>query len=160
MRRRYDTHLLRDVTAEIRRHLPDAGLGTDVIAGFPGETDAEFDRTFDLLAALPFTYFHVFPYSRRSGTTAAKLPGHLPKTEVAARARRLRKQGERKRAEFGSRFVGRVLMMLAEGEGADGYARNYVRVRITDGPTRAMQEVAVRIAACNGSVAIGSLARG
>ena len=66
MRRLYDVAMVRDVAAEIHRRLPDAGLGTDVIAGFPGETEADFAATEALLADAGFTYLHVFPYSRRT----------------------------------------------------------------------------------------------
>ena len=118
----------------LKVHLPlsfvDAALGTEVIAGFPGETDAEFEATTALLDELPFTYFHVFPYSRRRGTTAAKQAGHLPAATVQERARRLRQMGEQKRAAFAAQFVGRTLRVLvetpAEGstESLQGYSRN------------------------------------
>src|SRR5574341_468431 len=63
MRRLYDSAFVRDLTAEIRHTLPDAAIGTDVIAGFPGESDAQFEATMELFTELPLTYFHVFPYS-------------------------------------------------------------------------------------------------
>jgi threonylcarbamoyladenosine tRNA methylthiotransferase MtaB len=160
MRRRYDSALLRDVATEVRRQLPDAGLGTDVIAGFPGETDAEFATTAAVLEELPFTYFHVFPYSRRSGTTAAKQPGHLGKALIAARAQQLRKIGERKRAGFARRFIGRSLQVLPEtesaaGEPLSGYARNYIRVTLTGEAARPNREVTVRVRTVRGSAAEG-----
>jgi len=159
MRRRYDRSAIIDAVAEIRRHLPDAGLGTDVIAGFPGESDAHFARTVELLDALSFTYFHVFPYSRRSGTTAAKAGGHVPKATIAARAQRLRKIGERKRAAFAAQFLGERLQVLVEGDDANGsrrtgYARNYVRVMLTE--TAAVnREVSVRVTGLRGGCAEG-----
>src|SRR5207253_928175 len=73
MRRRYDGGLARERLAMIRTLLPDAAIGTDLIAGFPGEGDEAFERTHAFCEASPLTYFHVFPYSVRSGTTAAKL---------------------------------------------------------------------------------------
>lgn len=138
MRRPYDTALLRDVVAEALRALPGAGIGTDVIAGFPGESHAEFDAGVDLLRDLPFTYLHVFPYSRRSGTTAARLAGHLEAAEITRRARTLRRLGASKRRSFADRFVGRELQVLFEHSRdresglLAGYSRNYVRV-LADG---------------------------
>jgi threonylcarbamoyladenosine tRNA methylthiotransferase MtaB len=163
MRRKYDAAFLSDLGAEIRVQLPDAAIGTDVIAGFPGETDAQFDATIGLLDALPLTYFHVFPYSRRTGTTAAKLPGHLSAACIKQRAQRLRKLGERKRAEFAKRFVGAEMPVLAEhGPVRDagrltGYTRNYQRVEFAGSLDLANREVVVRISAAEGARLLGQL---
>ena len=163
MRRHYDTQFVRELGAEVRRTLPAAALGTDVIAGFPGETDAQFDASLQLLEELPLTYFHVFPYSQRSGTTAAKMSGQLPPVDIKRRAQRLRKLGERKRAEFAARFVGCELAVLVEhktgreGEWLQGYSRNYQRVEFP-GPTRLVnREVLVRITAAHGPTLMGQL---
>lgn len=156
MRRPYDTALVRDVCGEVRRRFPDAALGTDLIAGFPGETEAEFEATAGLLAHLPFTYFHVFPYSRRRGTTAARQGGDLAAAVVQGRARRLRQLGERKRTAFAARFVGRTLPVLVEtpADGPagllQGYSRNYQRVEVMGGDRRGNREVTVRIDAVHG----------
>jgi threonylcarbamoyladenosine tRNA methylthiotransferase MtaB len=139
MRRRYDTALARERLAMIRELLPDAAIGTDVIAGFPGEDAAAFERTLALVEESPITYCHVFPYSIRSGTTAAKLDGHNPTAVIAERARRLRALGERKRQAFAHRFDGASAEVLVEttrdpGTGAlRGYTRNYLRTRL-EGP--------------------------
>jgi len=151
MRRQYDTQLVRDVAAEIERVLPDAGLGTDVIAGFPGESEADFAASAALLSQLPFTYFHVFPYSRRTGTTAAKLDGAVPAPVIAARAAALRRLGGAKRRAFAARFVGRTLRVLVEStRDRDtglliGYARNYVRVLLDGRDDLVNSEVGVRV---------------
>ena len=163
MRRHYDTHFLRDLGAEIRRTLPAAAFGTDLIAGFPGESGAQFDATLQLLEELPLTYFHVFPYSRRSGTTAAKMSGHLPPVDIKRRAQRLRKLGERKRAEFAARFVGCELKVLAEREtGREddrlrGYSRNYQRIEFPGPPRWVNREVPVRITAAQGTTLTGQV---
>src|SRR5439155_763862 len=78
MRRRYDAALARERLAMVRELLPEAAIGTDLIAGFPGEDEAAFERTLAFVEASPLTYLHVFPYSVRSGTTAAKLDGRNP----------------------------------------------------------------------------------
>ena len=154
MRRLYDAALVRDVAAEVRRVLPEAALGTDVIAGFPGESDADFAETAALLEATAFTYFHVFPYSRRRGTTAAKAADHLPAPVIATRARALRRLGAAKRAAFAAAGVGREHAVLVESsrDAASGrligYSRTYQRV-LLDGPDALMnREVRVRAVAC------------
>src|SRR5207249_2498760 len=83
----YDAALARERLAMIRELLPEAAIGTDLIAGFPGEDEAAFERTLAFVEESPFSYLHVFPYSLRSGTTAARLDGRNPPTTIAARAR-------------------------------------------------------------------------
>lgn len=150
MRRLYDAALVRAVAEEVRRMLPDAALGTDVIAGFPGETEPEFAETAALLERAPFTYAHVFPYSRRSGTTAAKARDPLPAPAIAARAQILRRIAAQQRRAFADRFVGRELDVLIEatpdresGHPA-GYSRNYLRVLVDRANVPANTEVRVR----------------
>jgi threonylcarbamoyladenosine tRNA methylthiotransferase MtaB len=143
MRRRYDTTLAAERLAMLREHLPDASIGTDLIAGFPGEDDAAFERTLAFVEASPVTYAHVFPYSVRSGTTAAKLDGKVAPAVIRARAGRLRTLCARKRAAFAQRFDGRAAEVLVEntrdpqtGE-LRGYTRNYLRAHL-DGPDGVM----------------------
>lgn len=153
MRRQYDAAMVRDVGLELRRAMPDASLGTDVIAGFPGETDADFEAGLALLEEVPFTYFHVFPYSRRTGTTAAKARDPVPTATIRARAQRLRRLGERRRREFARRFVGERLLVLPESKRDRetgllvGYSRNYLRVLVRGGDALVNRETSVRVVA-------------
>ena len=153
MRRQYDAAMVRDVAIELRRAMPDASLGTDVIAGFPGETEAEFEAGLALLDAAPFTYFHVFPYSRRSGTTAAKATDPVLPATIRARASVLRRLGERKRIEFVQRFIGKRLRVLAEAKRDRetgllvGYSRNYIRVLVRGGDDLVNRESWVQVVA-------------
>src|SRR5258706_7231336 len=78
----------------VREWLPDAAIGADVIAGFPGETDEDHRATLALIARLPLAYLHVFSFSARPGTPAADLQGHVPASEIAGPARALRGLGE------------------------------------------------------------------
>ena len=136
MRRRYDTALARERLTMMRELLPDAAIGTDVIAGFPGEDEAAFERTLAFVAASPFTYLHVFPFSVRTGTTAAKLDGRVLPAAVTERAHRLRALGDRKRAAFARRFDGvesEVLVETTRDPQTDdlrGYTPNYLRARL------------------------------
>ena len=93
MGRPYGPEEFRDLVREISRRFPGAGLGLDVLVGFPGETAADFEATRSLVADLPVTYLHVFPYSPRPGTPAAELPP-LPGNVVQARARIMRELGQ------------------------------------------------------------------
>lgn len=161
MRRLYDAALVRDVAAEIHRRLPDAGLGTDVIAGFPGESDDDFAATAALLREAGFSYLHVFPYSRRRGTTAAKASDHLPPAVIRARAEGLRRLGRAQREAFAARCLGRELEVLVEstrdaaGGRLVGYSRNYARV-LLDGPDElANHAVRVRAVARTGDRVLG-----
>jgi threonylcarbamoyladenosine tRNA methylthiotransferase MtaB len=87
---------------------PRLGLGADMIAGFPGETDAEFAETVAFVRELPFSYLHVFPYSARAGTEATGLPGQLDSRVRARRAAILRDIGREKSDEFRRRLIGHV----------------------------------------------------
>jgi threonylcarbamoyladenosine tRNA methylthiotransferase MtaB len=162
MRRRYDTALVRDVLREVRLVLPDAGLGTDIIAGFPGETEADFESGLAFLGEQPFTYFHVFPYSCRRGTAAARLPGHVAASDVAARARRLRRLGDSRRAAFAQRWVEGQARVLVENTRdrqtgfLAGYSRNYIRV-VLPGPDEWMNtEISARVAGRSAGRLIGT----
>ena len=96
----------------IRERLSDAAIGADVIAGFPGETDAEHAETVAFIRALPFSYLHVFSYSKRPETRAAELPNQVPAPEVKNRARELRALGEAKAACFRRSQIGRSMRVL------------------------------------------------
>ena len=137
MRRRYDREYYRDRVQRVVSAMPDAAIGTDVIAGFPGETADHFESTLEFIESLPLAYLHVFPYSVRANTTAAKLPGKVSAQEIKRRAAALRELGEKKRRAFATRFCGVRLNVLLEERTAggllSGYSRNYVRV-LTTGP--------------------------
>jgi len=96
----------------IREHLPNAAIGADVIAGFPGETEDDHAATMSFIERLPFTYLHVFSFSKRPGTRAAAMPNEVPALTIRRRARELRALGERKAAAFHRTQVDRVLEVL------------------------------------------------
>ncbi len=132
MRRPYDPVQYGELILELRRLFPDASLGADVMVGFPGETDKHFENTFRLIDRLPLSYLHVFPYSPRPGTEAARRPGRVAGTELKRRARVLQELGSRKRRLFQRGFVGRHVEVLAETEVSPGWWRgtsaNYLPV--------------------------------
>ena len=140
MRRNYDTAYYRDVVSRAREELPDATLGSDIIVGFPQESDEDFEREMEFFGSLPLTYFHVFPYSVRSGTPAAALPDHVPAAIRKERGQRMRELGAKKRREFYSRFIGRRVQVLMERT-SKGYSRNYLPVWVHGGAGGRNREV-------------------
>jgi len=162
MRRRYTTEHFRDRVERILEAMPDAAIGTDLIVGFPGESDQQFEQSFEFLESLPLAYFHVFPYSVRSGTTAAKFAGKVAIGEIKRRAAVVRALGERKRIEFAQRMLGKKLQVLLEerSEGRlTGYSRNYVRV-MTDGSDDLTNfEVEVEASLVEGAAVVGQITR-
>src|SRR6202047_2963964 len=90
----------------------DAAIGADIIAGFPGETNVDHNSTLSFIERLPFTYLHVFSFSKRPGTRAADLPDEVPATAIKQRARDLRALGEAKAAAFRLSQIGRTLSVL------------------------------------------------
>jgi len=118
----------------IRRLLPDAAIGADVIVGFPGETDDDFRATAEFIAHLPFTYLHVFSFSARPGTTAAGLGDEVPAQTIRERARALRAVSEEKSAAFRASQAGRKLRALTLARWGDTWTEalsgNYLKVRI------------------------------
>jgi threonylcarbamoyladenosine tRNA methylthiotransferase MtaB len=118
----------------IRRALPHAAIGADVIAGFPGESDEDFAATFDFIARLPFTYLHVFSFSARPGTKAADLGAPISLAVTRDRARALRALGQQKAAAFCALQAGRTVRALTLARGGDAWTEaltgNYLKVRV------------------------------
>lgn len=133
MNRHYSAAQFSALVDQIHRRLPQAAIGLDVIAGFPGETEAQFANTLALIEGMPISHLHVFPFSRRPGTPAATMSGQIAAEVIKARAGALRALGEVKQQAFARRFVGQILEVVVEGQGKDGMSRglsrNYLPVR-------------------------------
>jgi threonylcarbamoyladenosine tRNA methylthiotransferase MtaB len=151
MRRNYDTAFFEQRLSAARRRLPDAALGTDLIVGFPGETDASFERSLNFLERLPLTYLHVFPYSTRAGTPAADMPGQLSSQTKKDRSRIARDLGSTMKREFYRGQVGRRVSVLVERASEKetgfvrGYSENYVPVTLPGSTGLINRDVAVGI---------------
>lgn len=153
MRRPYTVAMYRRLVERLAAAIPRLGLGADVIAGFPGESEADFEETVALVEALPFTYLHVFPYSARGGTEATGLDGHLAPRVITERTGRLRALGAAKSLEFRRGLVGRVEDVLVletrdrDGDRLVGLTGHYVEVAFA-GPDDVMRTmVPVRVTA-------------
>ena len=133
MRRRYSTDRYREAARLLRQAFPDAALTTDVLTGFPGETEAEFQETVSFLQEIGFARIHVFPYSSRPGTEAAVMPGQISRAVREERARQLIHLGEIMAGDYQASWIGRLTEILPEEQidGAwEGYSPEYIRVRL------------------------------
>ena len=158
MRRRYTPGEYLCAVEKLRRWMPDCAVTTDVIVGFPGETEAEFEETLAFVQRARLSRIHVFPYSRRAGTAADALPGQLDESVKHARAKKLIGIGNQLEREFVSQMIGTVQQVLFEqpaGEGlAEGYTGQYVRVRANARPGDIAR---VRIEGAEGTLAFGAV---
>jgi threonylcarbamoyladenosine tRNA methylthiotransferase MtaB len=131
MNRRYTTAEYANAVKEIRKVAPEAAITTDVIAGFPGETEEEFEESCDFVRETGFARLHVFSYSPRPGTKAADMPGKVQDTVKAQRNRKLRALGRERADSYARRFTGRRMPVLWEqhsGKTWTGYTPNYIKV--------------------------------
>jgi threonylcarbamoyladenosine tRNA methylthiotransferase MtaB len=136
MRRPYTAAYFRGVVEAIHARLPNAAIGTDVIVGFPGETDADFEATARLLDTLPIAYAHVFPYSDRPGTAATALASKVDGNVIRDRARALREIVACQSEQFRRNQVGRAMKALTVDDGTSVVTGNYLKVRIRDSQPR------------------------
>lgn len=138
MRRRYTTADYRSIVEKAREQIPELAITTDIIVGFPGETDAEFAETMQFVEEMAFSRLHVFRYSRRSGTPAARFPNQIPATVKEERSHSLIALGEKLSEEFHQAYVGQLLEVLVEqvekGQGV-GLTDNYIRVEFASDAT-------------------------
>ncbi|PIV24095.1 MAG: tRNA (N(6)-L-threonylcarbamoyladenosine(37)-C(2))-methylthiotransferase MtaB [Deltaproteobacteria bacterium CG03_land_8_20_14_0_80_45_14] len=138
MNRDYDHSFLSDLIQELPLKIPKLSIGADVIVGFPGEAEENFKHTYGLVESLPFSYLHVFPFSRRKGTPAFQFPKRVDEKEIKKRAETMRELGKRKRQAFYGQFLNQELSVLVEnhrekGTGRwKGLSRNYIPVLLTN----------------------------
>jgi threonylcarbamoyladenosine tRNA methylthiotransferase MtaB len=134
MRRRYTTETYAVLIGKIREQVPDCGIGVDVIVGFPGETDEQFEETYRFLNELPVSYLHVFTYSERPNTPAASYADPVPPAKRSKRNEMLRILSVKKREAFYRTMIGRRVTVLTEtdveGDRRFGFTDNYVRVAV------------------------------
>ncbi|MGD0276669.1 MAG: tRNA (N(6)-L-threonylcarbamoyladenosine(37)-C(2))-methylthiotransferase MtaB, partial [Syntrophales bacterium] len=139
MGRHYNSNFFRNLLDKIFTAMPDAAIGLDILAGFPGENEMAFNQTLGLIEQFPIAYLHVFPYSQRPGTPAASFPNQVSDQEKKRRTFILRTLGRHKRQAFAERFVGKTLMVLIEGKKDrqsgfhKGFSENYIPVLLNDG---------------------------
>jgi threonylcarbamoyladenosine tRNA methylthiotransferase MtaB len=138
MNRDYGHFFLSDLVQELHLRIAKLSIGADVIVGFPGETEEKFKHTYQLIESLPFSYLHVFPFSRRKGTPAFQFPQGLDERGIRKRAETMRELGKQKRQAFYRQFLNQELSVLIEdrrekGTGRwKGLSRNYIPILLTN----------------------------
>ncbi len=134
MKRRYTRELFAARVEAIKKSMPHACIGVDVIVGFPGETEADFKETYRFIQDLDVSYLHVFTYSERPNTPAIEMDGRVPMQERRARNQMLRILSEKKRAAFYASFEGHQLEVLVEQSRKEGvltgFTKNYIKVEV------------------------------
>ena len=158
MHRRYTSGEYFAACETLRRYMPDCAITTDVIAGFPGETDAEFADTMAFVEKVGFARIHAFPYSRRSGTVADRLPDQVPENIKHERTNKLIELGNKLERNFVKGMMGTVQSVLFEEmvseDMAEGYTGQYVRVRAKAQPGCICN---VRLTGAEGTIALGEI---
>ena len=132
MKRKYNLKMYQEKIEMIKKTIPDACIGADVIVGFPGETSEDFESTFNYISKLNINYLHVFSYSNRTGTVASELINQVPKTEKINRSRSLNRLSNHMRLDFYKKNINTVRKVLFESKIDDdyivGFTDNYIRV--------------------------------
>jgi len=159
MHRKYRPWHYREKIEKIRAAMPTAAIGADVMTGFPGETDAEFEETRRMADDLPFTYLHVFTYSARPGTPAAAMKRQVPAHVARERTRILRDLSERKKSAFMQSFVGTkieaITLNVRDGNHTEALTDNYLKMTLK-GSHDPNQWISAEVAAVDDAMLVGS----
>ena len=161
MNRRYTREYYHDLLQGIAARIPGVALTTDVMVGFPGENEKDFQDTYDLIDSLPFLGLHVFPYSQRPGTRAASMEPQVPPQEKQARSQKLLDLARRKHDDFIAGQVGQELTLLVEKQIAEhdytGLSDNYIEVSFQSPYDLRGELVRVRVEGINANQVEGSI---
>lgn len=160
MKRKYTRREFVDFIEEAGRRVPDICIGTDIMVGMPGETEADFEETRAVLNDAPVAYAHVFKYSERDGTAAQRMPGKVGPKAINRRGAAIRRLSARKRHAFYERYVGTTVEVLFEQQQDgwwEGYTGNYVRVAARSTKTMRNEFGRVTVESIKGDTATGSI---
>jgi threonylcarbamoyladenosine tRNA methylthiotransferase MtaB len=136
MHRDYTRSFFEVLIVNIKKRIPDAAVGVDILIGFPGETEKAFENTYALIEKLPVAYLHVFPFSPRPGTPADKYPQKVQAKIIKARCEKMRRLGDEKKKAFYQKFTGKTVQVLIEGKRDNatgllkGITSNYIPVHV------------------------------
>ena len=160
MRRKYTIDYYVKTIELVKSYFPDASIGADIIAGYPGESELDFEQTYKVLKELPITHFHVFPYSKRQKTTASRMDNHIPNIVKKERVKTLISLGEDKLLEFTKQNVGKEHFVLFEREKEghfEGYTSNYLKFKLRSDQDLANKIVKVKATMVDGKFLTGEL---
>ena len=160
MHRKYRPWHYQEKIEKIRTAMPNAAIGADVMVGFPGETEFEFEQTRRMVEELPFTYLHVFTYSSRPGTPATTMPNQVPVRTARERNRVLRELAAEKKLAFMRSFIGKTIQAITlsgfEGGYTEAITDNYLKLRIAE-KHDANSWVETRVEQVAGGALVGSI---
>ncbi|WP_035171809.1 tRNA (N(6)-L-threonylcarbamoyladenosine(37)-C(2))-methylthiotransferase MtaB [Caldanaerobius polysaccharolyticus] len=165
MRRSYTTSDYRDVVNMIRDLIPDVAITTDIMVGFPGETEEEFEKSYDFVREMRFSHMHVFKYSKRKGTPAARYPDQVKNSVKEQRSKKMIQLGYELKQEYMSRFLGTVQHVLFEQVSDDnqgyveGLTDTYIRVLAAGDKSLCNEILPVEFIAIEGDHVIGKLVK-
>ncbi len=163
MNRPYDFERYKELIYMIKELMPHAGIGADVIVGFPGEDDGSFELTYNRIKHLPLSYLHVFSYSDRPGVKASSMPNKIPKETIAKRSKRMRKLGTELKRKFREDRLGEVLscLVLSKPDKKSGLLRclsdNYIEILAPGGLEMANKMVPVRLERLEDGISYGRI---
>jgi len=161
MKRLYTNAEYLQFVEDAAARVPDILIGTDIMVGFPGESDAAFQASCDLLRNSPLAYAHVFTFSERGGTAATKLRDKVSQTIKKARSAELHRISEKKKRDFYTRFLGRQLRVLTEEQNEHshwiGFSDNYMKVSVVSENLLPNSLVTVRLASVSGETGMGEI---
>lgn len=161
MHRPYSREYFKDLIIRIKESIPDAAIGVDILAGFPGETDEAFRNTYSLIEELPVSYLHVFPFSPRKKTPAFDFPGQVPSNIIKARCTKMRRLGASKKDDFYQKATGTYADILIEDKRDEnsgmlkGISSNYLTVHVSGEDRIRNRIIKVRIDKVCGDYATG-----
>lgn len=164
MKRKYDTALFRDRVEKIVSSIPDACIACDVIAGFPGETDSDFESSYRFIESLPLSYMHVFTFSERKNTPAQLITPKISTNVKRARSRSYQHLSDYKKTLFYKRFIGSEREVLFESDNQDdmiqGFTDNYIRVKQPWNPALINQTANVLLGAPDNDDVLNGVVKG
>lgn len=161
MQRRYTKEFYGDLIYKVKQVIPDAGIGVDVIVGFPGESENDFVETYNFLKEIPISYLHVFTYSERPNTKAVTMANAVPVNIRRDRNNMLRILSEKKKFEFYKSLIGNQVEVIFENENDSGFMKgftsNYVRVKSDFNGEYINKLTTFEISECDNSFAYGKI---
>lgn len=166
MGRKYTTSEYKKIIERVRKYVEDVAITTDIMVGFPGETESEFDETYNFVKDIQFSKMHVFKYSRRAGTKAANYPDQIKNSVKEERSKILIKLSEECESEFYKRFLGSTLNVLFEQKVkelqgyVEGLTDNYIRVAVKSDLNIKNKILPVKLVDVRKDFAIGNIVEG
>ena len=160
MNRKYTTEEFKQVTERLRKYFKDVNLTTDIIVGFPGETEEEFNTTYKYLESIAFYKMHVFKYSKRDGTVAAKMPNQIDGLVAEERSKKLIELSEKNMEEYNSKYIGKELEVLFEEKQGDfwvGHTKNYMVIKVKTDKDLENKSITTKVLENQGEELIGKI---